>query len=304
MKEFDSKTEAKNILIYGDDYLRTITFTGLFRDDGDYPKRFWRVETYPRNKKIYRTVKHVFELMYSQDPALSYDVDTLEEAVSSMILNLQSGIKYERVNPSDIKPHLKNAPAWRDEKIVLVEYYNDHKDRYTYSTSYFIKSNEEYILDYDDHYSSNLQSMLISIPGKWTSLQEVPYAWDMRVLGKKLDNRDIEEYPMFEYKGNMFETKYYFSNQRCVCGVSDTYYNEYDQDNTIKVDIDHVQLFKKDTIYVYQGFIVCNITYRKQTVEEREKIEHCSKRDEIVEKLKKEFPKAKELSTWSEGIPL
>lgn len=290
----DTKTEAKNYLIHGDFVLKVV-FNGLFRKGDDYPNRFWRVNRYYINKNKKTDVD-----LDDFSPEIIYDVDTLEEAVASIILNVQSDIKYDPVLPGDIKPNLKNAPAWREEKIIFHEYYNFEKERNGYFVYYYVKNNDEYVLDYDSHFGSGFQYMLIDIPKQRRKLLNVPLGWDIR---SEHGGKGIEEYPMFEYKGHLFSTTYYFPKQRAICGESDTYYNEYEGDNSIKTDIEDVYVFRRNSIYLYEGYVICNNTYRKQTEEEKLFSGFItSKESDIINSFKKEFPEAKELNTMTGSL--
>lgn len=72
-----------------------------------------------------------------------------------------------------------------------------------------------------------------------------------------LMERDIllpkEDTCMFEYHDRMFTLTHFFNDSKCVCGECiDDFYNDYEGDNSIKVDIikSHVFFYEKDTLVI------------------------------------------------------
>jgi hypothetical protein len=115
---------------------------------------------------------------------------------------------------------------------------------------------------------------------------------------------------MFEYHDVMYKLTYYSAEQKCVCGEAiDEWTNEYEDDNTVKVDLvqSYVFLFKKDCIVVKNGNLYLNgekVISRKLLDEaygiSKYEVEMMYP-NSVKNKVKEMFPHATSYSSWCAG---
>jgi hypothetical protein len=115
---------------------------------------------------------------------------------------------------------------------------------------------------------------------------------------------------MFEYHDKMFTFEYWFEDQKCVCGESiDDFYNEYEDDNNVKVDIvqSYVFFYAKDCLVIKNGNLYLNgeLVMKKQDLKEKHDIDKHSVEmmypSSVQKKIKELFPQAKTYSSWCAG---
>ena len=113
---------------------------------------------------------------------------------------------------------------------------------------------------------------------------------------------------MFLCGDTMFSFDHYIKSQRCVCGIAidDNYYNDYEDDNTIKADLlnSFVTFYKTDELAIQNGRVYLNgeLKMTKDQIKKAGFQYHqltAMFPNEVKEKIKKLFPEAKEYSSWS-----
>jgi hypothetical protein len=119
-----------------------------------------------------------------------------------------------------------------------------------------------------------------------------------------------KETVMFEYHDRMFTFDHWFDNQKCVCGEAiDEFYNEYEDDSTVKVDIvqSYVFFYEKDCLVIKNGSLYMNGKLLITRTELFEKHGISKYQSEIMhpnhvqKKIKELFPQAKSYSSWCAG---
>ena len=126
--------------------------------------------------------------------------------------------------------------------------------RQSVSVDYYLQKaiNGEWELDYDERFNFFDYAILSSVMTHFKLIERIPYEFSPYNT-----NADDSKIAMFEYHDHLFKFTLHISEQKCVCGEAITdYYNEYEGNNSIKVDyIDsyvfiykfgQVLLFKRD----------------------------------------------------------
>lgn len=115
---------------------------------------------------------------------------------------------------------------------------------------------------------------------------------------------------MFEYNDKMFIFEHWFNDQKCVCGEAiDEFYNEYEDDSSVKVDIVQSVVFfhEKDCLVVKNGSLYMNgkLLITRTDLFEKHGISKYQVEimypNHVKEKIKELFPKAKTYYSWCAG---
>lgn len=295
-----SVEEAKDALLGYDiirEYILEKKFTntdGKYISDRFFPKIFWELS-------------HYVDIKNSEDGKLlkfRAHTDSLEEAIALAILSKRSGRFYEECEPQI------NGAAYKPYRIIVRESYytkekwREEQIRKTCLVSYQVKGkNGSWIVDYETH-SSSAKYALTTVPKFFYEMSEgvlVPYNWCS--LTKDIEDQSIEDYPYFEYKGYIFKTTQWIPTQKCVCGECGDYIDEYEGDNSVKVEVWDVDLFEKDIVYLHENKLVCNNTFLNLGIEELEELDNMD-HDAMKKKLKSLFPEAKSFNSWHTSFEL
>jgi hypothetical protein len=272
--------EAKALLM-GTFFLRMAVMNLNFRHnelEPEYPHRFWHVQLCKK-----------YEIEKDWDVEHAFDVDTLEEAIARGIIWEPSTIHYETCElPSNLQKHWKYYNITVQESVRRKEKWGEKSEDVRARTLYKILLTRGWTEDYDEG-AWKLETALAFVPKRYYEMVEghVPYHWDYH------NNEDpkASDYPAFKYDGHYFRTTYYIPSQKCVCGISDTYHNDYEGDNSVKVEVWHAKCYEKDHIH-YDG---SHIIYNDQIMEAgdfRQKLDGVFK-DKEIDELKQLFPDAK-----------
>lgn len=119
-----------------------------------------------------------------------------------------------------------------------------------------------------------------------------------------------EDTVMFEYHNQMFKFEHWFDNQKCVCGEAiDDYYDEYEDDNTVKVDVvqSYVFFYEKDRLVIKNGNLYMNgkmLISRNDLFEKygisKYQVEMMYP-NHVKDTIKELFPQAKSYWSWCAG---
>ena len=283
MKAFDKQAKA---LLMGTNYLRQILLNLCWREnkeDPEYPSSFWRV-VYQ-----YQYEKHPWELVHQ------FDADTLEEAIAHSILGTHSEYCGNNMHKTIQLP--ENLTHWKPYKISVTEHINrkqqwgelnEHKHT---SINYEIRLNTgRWVKDYSEG-ARNLETALCFVPKMYWEIYEgsVPYHWDYRNTDEEHPSHEL--YPIFKYDGHYFKSNYYIPDQKCICGESETYYNTYEHDNSVKVEVWRARCFEKNIIHFDGTHIIYNDSVIALTEDERDKYSGFISSDDM-DILRKRYPEA------------
>jgi hypothetical protein len=262
-------------------FLRKIYLNLNFRyneKEPEYPERFWRVMYY-----------HGFEKR-DWDLVHSFDVDTLEEAIAHGILGTKSEIHYETCDlPNNLKKHWKHYSIIVEEHVNRKTKWGELREDVRAGTQYKIKTDDGWKDDFSEG-AWKLETALAFIPHRYYKMIEggIPFHWDYH----NVDKLDVSAYPMFRYQGHYFKTDHFIPDQKCVCGYSETYNNDYEHDHSVKVEVWDAHMFEEDVIHYDQGNIIYNGVILPCDSEMKRDLEGYAK-DEMIDRLRNMYPDAK-----------
>lgn len=252
-------------------------------DDPKYPYSFWRVSYYQDKRNAEKKEEN-------WNCLTTCDLDKLEEAIAYPIVKTSSNIHYQQ---TEVPERLQKY--WKSYKIIVEDRIRFKKGDVRVGTliHFWVQlTTGEWKLDYEDR-RNGFASALTFVPGHYYWMHEGGVPWELSYINnEEPKNNDIVG---FIYKGHYFDKTYYFPEQKCICGESKTYYNDYDEGGSIKVEVWSVdKFFKKDVVYkIDRGRIFYNGEfYRDPYIEETTFLS--SQEEERIRKL---FPKAKEIET-------
>ncbi|PFQ75657.1 hypothetical protein COK15_14945 [Bacillus cereus] len=113
---------------------------------------------------------------------------------------------------------------------------------------------------------------------------------------------------MFEYNDKMFIFEHWCPDQKCVCGKAiDEYYNDYEEDNTVKADIikSTVFFYDIDCLVMKNGKFYLNgkMVGTKEEIKEKHGIDYYQAEMMYPENIRKKFcelfPEATSYYSWS-----
>jgi len=273
----------------GTKYIKKVEIESFHRyneDEPEYPKTFWEIKYFKARIKPNDINPNWFIKYISH-------TDTLEEAIASAILGIETDIFYHKMHEKDMPSRLSN---WlkRDKFIVKENYYTKFKwdelqVRKSCSTTFYILINGKWIEDYNTN--GNFQYALSAIPKKFYSMHEgvVPYYLDY----KNNDNPSHTDYPYFKYKDVIYKSTYYIPNQKCMCG------NIGDGGEGIKVKVwDADKFYDSKTVYIEGHNLFYNGTLYNMTDEEFDWSEGYKSEKQFHNLMREKFPEAKNYSSW------
>lgn len=160
--------------------------------------------------------------------------------------------------------------------------------------------NGEWERDYDDLAGNFEYAMVSCIRTHYRLIEHIPYCFSPYNT-----NADDSKIAMFEYNDHLFKFTHHIPEQKCVCGDAITdYWNDYDEDTSIKVDYLESYVFVYDfgQVLVFQKKLYMNAEFMI-TLDDLEKkygitysnVEWGDKN--FKEWLKKGYPDAKSVST-------
>jgi len=174
--------------------------------------------------------------------------------------------------------------------------------RQSLGVNYYLKKaiNGEWEIDYDEGFGSFSYAMVGSIRTMVRLIEHIPYEFSAYNT-----NADDSKIAMFEYNSHLFKFKYHFPDQKCVCGDAITdYYNDYEEDNSIKVDYleSYVFIYKYGAVLLFQKKLYMNAEFMISLEDLSNKYGITSSdvewgNDNFKEWLKKGYPDAKSVST-------
>ena len=260
-------------------------------NDPEYPTSFWRMTYYQDKRCAYeRPAQKNWNLL------MACDLDKLEEAVAYPIVKTIKNNHYQSTEvPDKLKKH------WKPYKIVVEDDVYIRKDRIRTSThiQFWIQlTTGEWKLDYEEG-RNNFASALTYVPGQYYWMHEggVPFQLSYTSNEDPQDNDIVG----FMYKGHYFTNDHFIPSQKCICGKSKTYYNDYDDDNSIKVEVWSVdKFFEKDTAYIIEDNKVFfnGEFYRDPYI----KKEAAFLTDKEKNRIKELFPEVKAINTEMEWM--
>jgi hypothetical protein len=175
--------------------------------------------------------------------------------------------------------------------------------RQSLRVTYYLQKaiNGEWERDYDDSFGSFAYAMVGSIRTMVRLIEHIPYEFSAYNT-----NADDSKIAMFEYNNHLFKFTYHIPDQKCVCGDAITdYWNDYDEDTSIKVDYleSYVFLYDFGQVLVFHKKLYMNAEFMI-TLDNLEKkygitysnVEWGDKN--FKEWLKKGYPDAKSVSTF------
>lgn len=280
----DLVQETKAVLL-DTHFLKKIELSLLYKEDPDdekYPNQFWEVK-----------YSNKFEKEEDWNLNFSCHCKSLPQAIGQSILLQSNGQFFIQCEiPDNLKKH------WRLYKITIIEHitrkekWGEERINKRASISYQIRlSDGMWAEDYSEG-ALNLETALCFVPKRYWNMSEgfVPHFLDYRNTDENLPSH--ESYPTFKYEGHYFKSTRYIPNQKCICGESDTYYNNYDQNNQVKVEVWDTQCFEKDVINFDGTHLIFNETVIKLSEEDRKKYEGFIS-DKEMNILRNKFPSAK-----------
>jgi hypothetical protein len=277
------ETEAKSLLLNAF-HLRKVVISRNYRTnegEPEYPHMFWHVSYF-----------NMFESDTDWKEVHSFDVDQLEEAVAHGILGSRTDVAYDICSlPERLKKH------WKYYVVTVEEYVNTkHKWGETTRdvrarTTYTILTNKGWKTDFESG-AFSLETALVHIAPQFYKMTEggVPYYLSYF----DVEEPDKDRYPIFRYKGYYFKTKYFFPSQKCIAGESfgDDYYNDYENNNEVKVEVWDAYCFERDVVYVDGGYLIYNEHVEKLGPRNRHKLSSILD-DKDFKTLRRRFPKAR-----------
>ena len=261
------------------------------KSDPDYHTMFWsaRLETKIENESKWKEVAH-------------FHCDSLPEAIARLIMarlykgtDKQTNSFYDECEVPDNLPNWKPYGICITENISRKEKWGETRESRHASIVYEIKLNRGgWTHDFSEG-ARDLETALCFVPKRFWNMMEgaIPYNWDYRTN----ENQQPEDYPFFKYKGHLFKTTYWIPDQKCVCGTSDTYIDEYEDDNSVKVEVWDVDLLEKDIIHYDKTNLFCNGTQIHASSFNDLNLEWVGAAER--KELKKAFPESKGFSSWS-----
>lgn len=256
-----------------------------------YPKRFWQTHVYSFRVNLEKCSIPKDIRLWKHE--CSYSSYKLEEAIAHAVVGSQDDKEFEKV---EIPDHLKSRwSLWQIEayqSVYIKEKWGEKDLRSICGINYFEFFDGKDYNSYNESFSG-WEYALCQIPSKIAKLTEqMPYG----LCTPEVIKDPVEEkFPYFIYKNHVFKTTYYIHDQRCVCGNSSSYYNDYEEDNSVKVEVWEVDRFlKKDIIYNIDGWLFCN----NEKCQAPKKHISFKQENEFKKLLKEKFPHAKEYDSW------
>jgi hypothetical protein len=276
------ETEAKTLLL-NSFYLKKVVISRNYRanqEEPEYPHAFWHVSYFTR-----------FEIDSDWKEQHSFDVDDLEEAVAHGIIGSKTSTAYEICPlPERLKKHWKYYVITVEEFVRRKHKWGETREDVRGKTTYSILTSKGWKTDFEGG-GSNFSTALIFVAPQYYKMVEggVPY----HLSYFDVDEPDKERYPLFRYKGYYFKTKYFFPEQKCIAGESlgDDYYNDYENNNEVKVEVWDTYCFERDIVYVDGGFLIYNDHVEKLGPRNRYKLSGILD-DGDFKTLRRRFPKA------------
>ena len=282
-----STVEIAKSLLTNTEIITKIVMTEHWRDreekDNDTPESFWKIKRYE-----YRIDMETLKRPKDEDWTLvqSFETAKLPEAVAHCILGSVSKDKFVEVPlPPRLMEHWSRYEIQINESISSKTKWDEIRiDRRANVTMYETFNGKTIECHADGRF--NMNYLLTEIPSIFTQQTEgLPYGFK---LSEMLQKNPVDRFPYFLYKGHVFRSTHYVTSQKCMCGESDTFYNDYEEDNTIKVEITSIdRFFQEDEIYIEKT----NIYFNGQTLQWRDKSTILIDTDK--KNIKQLFPTAK-----------
>lgn len=280
--------------------LKRYVFSEYFRkdeDEPDYPNRFWNVELY-----TYRVSLDDCSIprdLVDWNFQSSFQTATIEEAVSYAVVGGQDDKEFDAVElPDRLQDHWYKNIIDARESVYIKEKWGDRQLRSSAGFTVYDVFKHDIIESWSES-SLNLNYVLTKIPSTLIRLSEtLPYGFSTPDIMK--ENPEVK-FPYFIYKGYVFKTTHYIHDQRCICGECAEYYDEYNGDNSIKIEIWDVDHFLQDgIIYSDDGWYY----YNGQRIKAKEVLENAKDHNGVMENLKQQFPDAGRFESWEGSYTL